>query len=492
MKRVTIFALCLMLTLTALLSACGDGHKIGSNWKTDDTNHWRTCSHCEEVFDLAPHSMQEETQNATCTQDGYVKHTCTVCGFSYKDTLTHSGHAMEKHDAVESDCVNGGSGEYYSCSVCKKYYSDAAGEHEIAKDSWLVKANGHQLLHIEAIEATKTQEGNVEYYTCSACHKNFSDAQGKEEITTNVKLPQLISSVADARSANEGDTLIVRGIVIGVTSTGASKKLQTALTLKDENSNAVLPLSGGVGTATKLSSALGTTKDLKMPYEKGTILQVPVVVSKTNADYACGNALVRYLDFVDSGEELSTYQVGKATNYAFDFTDESIPEISTQAEFFKFLGLVNGSNVSTTEGFAYSAELSGSNTYKLVRMKNLEGVLHSSEETEEEQRHWRPMFGAEYNTWAKTSISNSSNKTNNIGAKQSYYPTFYNYNTFVNAGATFSQLVFGDTSAAKSKDWKNHFTTDKTVYCLFIGGNDYYAHFAILDASWVVSPAEAA
>ena len=475
-----------------MLTGCGGGHKIGSNWKADAANHWHSCSHCDELFDKGAHQMTEETQNATCMQDGFVRHTCTVCGFSYKDTLTHSGHRLEKHTAVEVDCVKGGSSEYYSCSVCNKYYSDATAEHEIAKDSWLLKANGHQLTHIAAKEASRTEEGNIEYYVCGACHKNFTDATGTTEITTSVKIAQLVSSVAEAKTANVGETLLVRGIVVGITSTGASKGLQTSLTLKDENSNAVIPLSGGVGSATKLSSALGSTKDLKMPYEKGAIVQVPVTVSITTATYACGNAYVRYLNFIDGEEELSSYQVGTATNFAFDLTDSSIADISTQADFFRFLGLANGSNVSSSEGFAYSAETAGSNTYRLVRMTNLEGVLTSATTVEEKFRYWRPVFGAEYDTWAKTSISNSASSKNDIGAHQSYYPVFNNYNTYVNTGSSFSELVFGDTSAAVSKDWKNHTTTEKTVYCLFIGGNDYYAHFVVLDASWVVSATEAA
>lgn len=42
---------------------------------------------------------------------------------------------------------------------------------------------GHKLVKTEAKAATCQAEGNIEYYTCSVCRKLFSDADGKNEIT---------------------------------------------------------------------------------------------------------------------------------------------------------------------------------------------------------------------------------------------------------------------------------------------------------------------
>ena len=41
----------------------------------------------------------------------------------------------------------------------------------------------HQMQHVAAVAATCTEGGNSEYWTCSACGKYFSDAEGKKEIT---------------------------------------------------------------------------------------------------------------------------------------------------------------------------------------------------------------------------------------------------------------------------------------------------------------------
>ncbi len=91
-------------------------------------------------------------------------------------------HNLSKTDAKEATCTAAGNSEYYTCSECGKYFSDAAGKNEIAESSWVIEAKGHKLNKTEAKAATCTEAGNSEYYTCSDCKKYFSDAAGKNEI----------------------------------------------------------------------------------------------------------------------------------------------------------------------------------------------------------------------------------------------------------------------------------------------------------------------
>ena len=42
----------------------------------------------------------------------------------------------------------------------------------------------HTLTHVEAKDATCSETGNVEYWHCDGCDKNFADAEGKKELTT--------------------------------------------------------------------------------------------------------------------------------------------------------------------------------------------------------------------------------------------------------------------------------------------------------------------
>ena len=54
---------------------------------------------------------------------------------------------------------------------------------------------------IEAINAAKaatcTEEGVVEHYTCSVCKKNFSDAEGKTEVTKDSLIISATSAPTD-------------------------------------------------------------------------------------------------------------------------------------------------------------------------------------------------------------------------------------------------------------------------------------------------------
>ena len=91
-----------------------------------------------------------------------------------------AGHKLTKTEAKEATCTEAGNIEYYTCSACGKTFSDAEGKTEVTE---VTIPAGHKLTKTEAKEATCTEAGNIEYYTCSACGKTFSDAEGKTEVT---------------------------------------------------------------------------------------------------------------------------------------------------------------------------------------------------------------------------------------------------------------------------------------------------------------------
>ena len=89
-------------------------------------------------------------------------------------------HTLTKVDAVAATCTTAGNIEYYVCSNCGKKFSDAEGTTEVTD---VTVPAGHTLTKVEAVAATCTEAGNIEYYECSVCGKKFSDAQGTTEIT---------------------------------------------------------------------------------------------------------------------------------------------------------------------------------------------------------------------------------------------------------------------------------------------------------------------
>ena len=117
-----------------------------------------------------------------------------------KTSMTHS---MTKTEAKEPTCTEDGNSAYWTCSVCGKFFSDENGKNEIEKDSWVIKAKGHSLTKTEAKAPTCTEDGNSEYWTCSVCGKFFSDEDGTTEIEKD-------SWIIEAKGHSFGDWTVTK------------------------------------------------------------------------------------------------------------------------------------------------------------------------------------------------------------------------------------------------------------------------------------------
>ena len=104
-------------------------------------------------------------------------------GWTARFALAHT-HMMTKVEAIDATCTEVGNTEYYTCSVCSGCFADEAGTTDLGY-SWIIAPKGHTLEAAAGKAATCTAEGNTEYYTCSACGKYFSDVAGKNEIEEN-------------------------------------------------------------------------------------------------------------------------------------------------------------------------------------------------------------------------------------------------------------------------------------------------------------------
>ena len=88
---------------------------------------------------------------ATCTEAGVTTYTATVefDGKTYtsaKDVadIPAAGHKLTKTEAEAPTCTEPGSAEYWTCGVCGKAFSDAAGDHEITLEDAAIPATGHE------------------------------------------------------------------------------------------------------------------------------------------------------------------------------------------------------------------------------------------------------------------------------------------------------------------------------------------------------------
>ena len=165
------------------------------NWTSVTADyHQHNCKICGEAFETGAHNYEngvctvcgrkcEHTGGtATCTK----KAVCTICGLEYGD-VDAGHHTLVSTAAKAATCTAAGNSAYWTCSECRKYFSDAEGKKEIQKDSWIIAKNptAHpegKLTETAAKAATCTAAGNSAYWTCSECGKYFSDAEGKTEI----------------------------------------------------------------------------------------------------------------------------------------------------------------------------------------------------------------------------------------------------------------------------------------------------------------------
>lgn len=75
-------------------------------------------------------------------------------------------HSLVKTDAVAATCEIAGNIEYYTCSICHKLFSDAAATHEITQESTVIAALGHAWDEGTVTTPATCTEPGVITYTC--------------------------------------------------------------------------------------------------------------------------------------------------------------------------------------------------------------------------------------------------------------------------------------------------------------------------------------
>ena len=109
------------------------------------------------------------TKAATCTESGISTRKCGVCGTEETMIVPSLGHSMTATAGKAATCTEAGNSAYWSCSRCHKFFSDAAGKTEIAKDSWVIAALGHDEATRAAVAATCYASGHEADTYCKRC-----------------------------------------------------------------------------------------------------------------------------------------------------------------------------------------------------------------------------------------------------------------------------------------------------------------------------------
>lgn len=171
------------------LTAAGPAHThTPSAWRTTGAYHYKACTTCGEFLDQEDHKGGV----ATCAEKGK----CTVCGYEYIDV--HENHTPDTSKWI----IRGYMYHYHACKLCGAHCD--IGEHVagpagtpdaavVCKDCGYIitpaKNHTHNLTKVAKKDATCTEPGSVEYYTCDGCSDFFADSEGKTKLTDTVVAP---------------------------------------------------------------------------------------------------------------------------------------------------------------------------------------------------------------------------------------------------------------------------------------------------------------
>ena len=186
-------------------------HSYSVKWSTGEASHWHECTKCRAKTDEAEH--KDTNKDHKCDVCDKVLSECTDTNKDHKCDLC--GKALSEHSGGKATCK-----DKAKCEFCGESYGE-------------LNANNHSdLKHFPAVAATKTAEGNIEYWYCEGCGKYYSDKDGTKEIkkadTVTAKLKD------DSKSPQTGDTsnlalwiallFISGGVAIGTTIVSRKKK----------------------------------------------------------------------------------------------------------------------------------------------------------------------------------------------------------------------------------------------------------------------------
>ena len=163
------------------------GHKPGPAATCTDA---QTCLNCEMVLKsaLGHNELWHEAKEPSCMDFGWKAYvTCSRCDYTTYAEIAATGHTP----GLPATCTDA-----QTCTICGDVLVEALGHVPGDKatcsssqtclrcSAELAPALGHDLEYHASKEASESESGNIEYWTCALCGCYFADESGKSEISS--------------------------------------------------------------------------------------------------------------------------------------------------------------------------------------------------------------------------------------------------------------------------------------------------------------------
>ena len=267
----------------------------------------------------------------------------------------------------------------------------------------------------------------------------FFEKSAKYQVSTDfVTVEQLLNKGID------GKTYLLDGIVIAIGGTGASTP-GAELEIYDQASGKIIGVTGAYGNGGTLTFDLDTHG-----FAVGQHVRIPVQLTQHGESKAGHSDFGKIYATYQGGTLYSTAIIEQKANYTFDLANAL--QINTQQDLVDMLCKENRAN----------------NFYKLVKING-------------------PFQLVKYNTtYYRFYLDPSITALADQRIDGNCSPVFQVGNHYYSLGSqnAIPEMLIGDATWS-STSFANPGKVSKNVYALFIGGNNYYHQFIILDESWI-------
>ena len=150
-----------------------EGDALGHKGGTANCHTEAVCEVCNEAYgtvDATKHDGGTELKNAkaaTCTEKGYTGDTyCKGCNAKLSDgtDILALGHKLTHVAAKRPTSFVAGNIEYWYCTVCGKYFRDAAATQEITKEATVTHKESAPIQDNKTVKSSKTGDAGVMLY----------------------------------------------------------------------------------------------------------------------------------------------------------------------------------------------------------------------------------------------------------------------------------------------------------------------------------------